>query len=636
MVMVMMSYNRVLSWFLAVLAAQLTFGIASAVCQPQEGQEQTGLTVKGTNLLLDGKPFRILSGELHYARIPREYWRARLRMARAMGLNTVATYVFWDVHEPKPGVYNFSGNGDLATFVRMAQEEGLYVILRAGPYSCAEWDLGGLPPWLMATPESARALRTRDPMFMEPVARWVHRLAAEVGPLQYGNGGPIIITQIENEYGNYGSDKAYMEQLHQLYLQVGFTKSLLITADNWRNIAAGDLPGVFAATNFGIGNHQGGMDALERERFDQPLFVSEYWPGWFDSWGHPHETRAVEPQIEDLEYILRRGVGVNIYMFHGGTSFGYYAGSTGGKSFLPDVTSYDYDAPLDEAGHPTEKYFAYRKVLAKFNPAPIPAMPEVPPVVTLRPTELKERASLWDNLPDPISSEDPMPMEHFGQNFGYTLYRTVLHKAPAGELAVDEVHDFARVYLDGELAGTIDRRASAHSGLRLPAINEGSRLDILVANDGRINHTHEMRFENKGITHAVSLGSMVLKGWRVYLLPLGEPGTDLLPKKYNSAKIDGPAFYRAKFQLTEVGDMFLDIRRLGKGVVWINGHPIGRYWNLGPQDTLYVPGPWLKQGTNTIEVFDLLNTEDSSPVVEGLHAPILDGLTQEQSISSQQ
>jgi beta-galactosidase len=625
----MTSKNRALSWLLAILTAHLMFGIANAVCQPQLAQQRTGLTFAGRSMLLDGKPFKILSGELHYARIPREYWRARLRMAKAMGLNTIATYVFWNVHEPQPGVYDFSGNNDLATFVRTAQEEGLYVILRAGPYSCAEWDLGGLPPWLMATPESAKALRTRDPLFMGPVTRWAHRLAAEVVPLQYGNGGPIIITQIENEYGNYGSDKAYMEQLHQLYLQVGFTKSLLITADNWKNIAAGDLPGVFAATNFGIGNHRGGLDALERERPGQPLFVSEYWPGWFDSWGNSHETRATEPQIEDLKYILKRGVGVNIYMFHGGTSFGYYAGSTGGKSFLPDVTSYDYDAPLDEAGHPTEKYFAYRKVLATFNTAPIPSIPKVPPVVTLRAARLNERASLWENLPSPVSSEEPMPMEHFGQSFGYILYRKVLYAAPASELAVDDVHDFALIYLDGELAGTIDRRASVHSGLQLPAINDGTRLDILVANDGRINHTHEMQFDNKGITHEVSLGGTVLKGWQVYLLPLGEHGTDLLPKKYNQAKIDGPAFYRATFQLTRVGDMFLDTRRLGKGALWINGHAVGRFWNVGPQNTLFVPGPWLKRGANTVIVFDMLNTRDSNPTVEGLRSPILDGPTRE-------
>jgi beta-galactosidase len=479
----------------------------------------------------------------------------------------------------------------------------------------------------MATPESAKALRTRDPLFMGPVTRWTHRLAAEVVPLQYGNGGPIIMTQIENEYGNYGSDKAYMEQLHQLYLQVGFTKSLLITADNWKNIADGDLPGVFAATNFGIGNHQGGMDALERERPDQPLFVSEYWPGWFDSWGHSHETRATQAQIEDLKYILKRGVGVNIYMFHGGTSFGYYAGSTGGKGFMPDVTSYDYDAPLDEAGRPTEKFFAYREVLTRFNPVPVPAMPKAPPVITLPATELNERASLWENLPRPVSSNDPMPMEYFGQSFGYILYRTVLHKAPPGELAVDEVHDFARIYLDGELAGTIDRRDSVHSGLQLPAINEGTRLDILVANDGRINHTREIQFDNKGITHAVSLSGTVLKGWQVYLLPLGEPGTDLLPKEFNKKTIDGPAFYRATFQLAKVGDMFLDTRRLGKGALWINGHAVGRFWNVGPQDTLFVPGPWLKRGANTIMVFDLLNTRVSDPIFEGLRSPILDGPT---------
>ncbi|HEY1253534.1 MAG TPA: glycoside hydrolase family 35 protein [Terracidiphilus sp.] len=630
----MKAHNRVPAWLAAILGAQLIFGIATAASQPNAAPQRTGLTVQGQSLLLDGKPFKIISGEMHYARIPREYWRARLKMARAMGLNTIATYVFWNVHEPKPGVYDFSGNNDLATYVRMAQEEGLYVILRSGPYACAEWDLGGLPAWLLATPESAKALRTRDPLFMDPVKRWVHRLAAEVAPLQYGNGGPIILTQIENEYGNYGSDKDYMNDLHQLYLQEGFTKSLLMTADNWHNIAKGDSPGVFAGTNFGVGNHQGGMDALERERPGQPLFVSEYWPGWFDQWGHPHETRPVKPQIEDLEYILKRGAGVNIYMFHGGTNFGYFAGSSGGKNFLPDATTYDYDAPLDEAGHPTEKYFAFRKVLAQFNEAQIPEVPETPPVLALPAMALTERASLWTNLPKPMASEEPLPMEHFGEGYGYILYRKTLHSSPAGELSINDVHDFALVYLDGALVATIDRRRPDHPALKLPAIREGERLDILVANDGHINHTHDMQTDNKGITHAVSFNGTVLKGWEVYLLPLGEAGTHLFPAKYNKVHTAGPAFYRATFKLSKAGDTFLDIRQLGKGALWINGHAIGRFWNVGPQDTLYVPGPWLKKGTNTIVVFDLLNTKDSNPIVEGLRSPILDGPIRERSNSA--
>lgn len=620
--------------FLCVLLGLwLIMGAAGA--QTSGAAPRQGLTVSGQELLLDGKPFKVLSGEMHYARIPREYWRARLRMAKAMGLNTVATYVFWNVHEPQPGVYDFSGQNDLAAFIRMAQEEGLYVMLRSGPYSCAEWDLGGLPAWLLKTPGSAHALRSDAPEFMQPVARWVHRLAQEVAPLQYGNGGPVIITQIENEYGNYGSDKRYMQDLHDLYVREGFTKSFLISADNWRNIAKGDLPGLFAATNFGIGNAKGGMDALAKERPDQPLFVSEYWPGWFDHWGHPHETRAPAQQIEDLRYILSHGVGINVYMFHGGTSFGYMAGATGGAHFLPDVTSYDYDAPLDEAGHPTEKFYAYRDVLKQYASAPLSAVPAAIPVVTVPEFALPERASLWENLPAPVASDDVQPMEAFGQNFGYILYRKTLDAAAAGELKIDAVHDFARVYLDGVLVGMLDRRNDQHETLALPAVKAGARLDILVANDGRINSTGAMRSETKGITHAVLLNGVPLHGWQVYPLPLGEPHTDLLPKHY-AKTAGGPLFLRGSFSLKQVGDVFLDVRQLGKGAVWVNGHAVGRYWNAGPQDTLYVPGAWLKRGANEVVVFDLLAKPDASPKLAGLAAPILNGPTQEQTRSSQE
>ena len=621
--------KRVLS---ALLAAVVALGAAARAQMPGPRQ---GLMVSGHEMLLDGQPFKILSGEMHYARIPREYWRARLRMARAMGLNTVATYVFWDVHEPQPGVYDFSGQHDLAAFVRMAQEEGLYVMLRSGPYSCAEWDLGGLPPWLLKTPESAHALRSDDPAFMQPVARWVHRLAEEVGALQYGRGGPILITQIENEYGNYGSDKRYMQDLRDLYVREGFTSSFLISADNWRNIAKGDLPGMFAATNFGIGNHQGGMDALAKERPDQPLFVSEYWPGWFDHWGHPHETRPAGPQVEDLSYILERGAGINVYMFTGGTSFGYMAGATGGAHFLPDVTSYDYDAPLDEAGHPTAKFYAYRKVLEKYAKAPLPAVPATAPVVTVPAFALPERALLWDRLPAPVASEDVAPMEHFGQNYGYILYRKTLAAAPAGELKIDQVHDFARVYLDGVFVGLLDRRNDQHESLAMPAVKAGARLDILVANDGRINSTGAMRTETKGITHAVLLNGQPLREWLVYPLPLGEPETDLLPKHY-AKTASGPMFLRGSFTLKAVGDVFLDVRQLGKGAVWVNGHAIGRYWSAGPQGTLYLPGAWLRKGRNEVVVFDLLAKPDAAPRLAGLAAPILNGPTQEQTRSSQE
>jgi beta-galactosidase len=700
----------------------LCCALALASLPLSAAQSPHSFSTDGDHFVLDGHPFKILSGELHYARIPREYWHGRLKMAKAMGLNTVATYVFWNVHEPEPGRYDFSGNNDLAAFIKAAQEEGLYVILRAGPYSCAEWEFGGFPAWLLNngtkdganngsknaviltlsnakgknprispeaptnSPETTNTsdfpLRSNDPAFMVPTERWIHRLGQEVASLQIGHGGPILMTQVENEYGNFGSDHTYMEHLQEIFKQAGFTASLLYTADNWRNIDKGSIPSLPAATNFGIGNHQGGMDALAKLRPDGPLFVSEYWPGWFDHWGHPHETRPVAPQVEDLDYILHRGAGINIYMLHGGTSFGFMAGSSWtNNQFLPDVTSYDYDAPLDEAGHPTPKYFAYRKVLAKYacgknsnvipsgaqsaesrnprilpGPAQIsqdneksesclPSVPTPPPGISIPQITLTESTPLWQNLPTPITADQPQSMEQYGQSYGYILYRTQLPAAVAGDLVLNELHDYAQIYLDGKLIGTLDRRNKQNS---LPLTTSGpTRLDILVANDGRINSTRMMRTEQKGITQSATLGGRPLTSWQVFPLP-----TTSLPSKFARADkngvilrgVDGPTvsaansaptFFRAHFTLTQAGDTFLDIRNLGKGALWINGHPIGRFWNIGPQQTLYVPGPWLRKGVNEIVIFDLAPTSPQ-PYVAGLDHPIIDGPVSDKTGSKQE
>jgi len=643
-----------------LLVGALSLATFPTHAQPPPSKPIHTFTTEGDHFALDGKPFKILSGELHYARIPREYWRDRLKMAHAMGLNTIATYVFWNVHEPTPNHFDFSGNADLAEFIREAQQEGLYVILRAGPYSCAEWDFGGFPGWLMADPKMPQVLRSNDPAFMVPAERWIHRLAQEVTPLQIGNGGPILMTQVENEYGNFDSDHTYMEHLKRIFEDSGFTKSLLYSADNWRNIPNGSIPGLFAATNFGIGNHQGGMDALAKVRPDQVLFVSEYWPGWFDAWGRPHETRPSPPQLEDVDYILKRGTGINIYMFHGGTSFGFMSGATGTRNgLLPDVTSYDYDAPLDESGYPTPKYFAYRKLLATYSPCGnescLPTVPNIPPAITIEPFALTESTPLWQNLPTPIASEQPQSMEHFGQSYGYILYRTQLAVPYSGDLVLDELHDYAQVYVDGKLVGTLDRRHLQYS-IRLTT-TAPARLDILVANDGRINSTKQMRGESMGITKSVTLANHPLLNWQVYPLPM-----TTLPHIYVTPRViypvmdvpagsygpqDGkalpshpfvnatPAFYRAHFTLNRTGDTFLDIRSLGKGALWINGHPIGRFWNIGPQQTLYVPGPWLRKGSNEIIVFDLAPWQQT-PKLSGLAEPILNGPVPDQVTRPQQ
>jgi beta-galactosidase len=627
-----------------LLICALVLGLISATANAQP--QRHVFANDGDHFALDGKPFKVLSGELHYARIPREYWHARLRMAKAMGLNTIATYVFWNVHEPQPGQYDFTGQYDLAAFIRAAQEEGLYVILRSGPYACAEWDLGGLPAWLLADTKTSQAIRSNDPAFMVPAERWITRLSREVLPLQIGRGGPILMTQIENEYGQFGDDHAYIAHLRDIYVKLGFTDSLLYTADNWRHIPEGSLPGLFASVNFGIKNHQGGMDALARARPGQALFVSEYWPGWFDHWGHPHETRPIAPQIEDIDYILNRGAGINVYMFHGGTSFGFAAGSSYiNNQFLPDVTSYDYDAPLDESGRPTAKYFAYRKELAKWsacgNESCLPPVPTVNPPITVPTLELTQSASLWDNLPKPIVSALPAPMESFGQDFGYILYRTHLPQIVHGGLVIKDIHDFANVYVDSKLVGSLDRRKAAPDG-SLPPLGLDTtgpaQLDILVANDGRVNVDHTMRTEVKGITQLVVLDGRPLSDWRVYPLPMQEAPTAhavsvQAQTKTNPGSLQ-PRLFRGRFTLTSAGDTFLDMRSLGKGVAWINGHNLGRFWNAGPQQTLYVPGPWLREGSNEIVVFDMLPTAHES--VAGLDHPILDGPVSDKTTSNQE
>lgn len=598
--------------------------------------------VQGDQFLLDGKPFQIISGEMHYARIPREYWRARLRMAKAMGLNTVATYVFWNLHEPEPGHFNFDGNADLAEFIREAQQEGLKVMLRAGPYSCAEWEFGGFPAWLMADPRMRTALRSNDTAFMTPVETWIMRLGKEVAPLQIGRGGPVIGVQIENEYGNFGSDAAYMEHLHQIFLKAGFTDTMLYTANPSRTLANGSIPGVLAAVNFGVGHAETGFDALAKLRPGAPLFASEYWPGWFDHWGEPHQTRPIEPQIKDLDYILRHNAGVNIYMFHGGTSFGMMSGSSWtNNQFLPDVTSYDYDAPLDEAGHPTPKFYAYREEIARHLGHALPSVPPAPPVAAIAPFTLTSVASLWASLPRAIDSQQTRPMEDFGQSYGFILYRTELNHPIDGDLAIDGLNDYALVYLNGKLVGALDRTAK-QTHLHISSDTAKTQLDILVENSGRINSTRMMRGENKGLSGSITLAGEELRGWQIYPLPMnpasvadhpGRPAEAHFAASSNAARaMDGPAFYRGKFKIEghaeNIPDTFLDIRDLGKGAIWLNGHPLGRYWNIGPQATLYVPGPWLRPGANEVVVLDVF-ARKHMPRLAGLPQPILNAPTPE-------
>jgi len=598
---------------LALLASALIL-LALIGLRPARTQQPSFRAADG-QFLLNGKPFQVISGEMHYARIPRAYWRDRLRMAKAMGLNSVTTYVFWNAHEPRPGVYDFSGNLDIAEFIREAQQEGLYVILRPGPYSCAEWEFGGFPAWLLKDPNLV--VRSTDPQFLSAARTWLLRLGKEVAPLQIGNGGPIILVQVENEYGSYGDDHAYMEDIHHDLVDAGFTQAQLYTADGPELIPRGGLPELPAAINFGPGESQRGFATLKKLRPDGPRFNSEYWDGWFDHWGAPHAHTNTQQQAADLDWTLRQGDSISLYMFHGGTSFGWMNGANSQHGdYEPDVTSYDYDAALDESGHPTPKYDAFREVIARVTGKTLPPVPPPPPVITLPTITLDRAASLWDNLPALVHSDQPLTMEQMDQAYGYILYRTVITGPVTGQLAIGAVHDYAQVYIDGKLTGTIDRRLNQNS---LPLDIEAAHadLDILVENTGRVNFGPALPGERVGLLNGVTLAGKPLTGWDNVSLPMLDP--DSLP--FTSRPCTGPCFYTATFTVDHPADTFLDTSSLGKGEVWINGKPLGRFWHIGPQKALYLPRPWLHPGSNQVVVFDLEGQPDRH--LRGLDHPVL-------------
>jgi beta-galactosidase len=602
----------------------LLVAIVTGLCTPLQMSYGAGpvaqaaahrFAVQDGHFTLDGKPFQIISGEMHYPRIPRAYWRDRLKMAKAMGLNTITTYVFWNLHEPRLGVYDFSDNNDIAEFIREAQQEGLYVILRPGPYVCAEWEWGGYPAWLLKDHDII--VRSSDPKFMTPAVRWLARLGQELAPLQIGKGGPIIAVQVENEYGSFGNDHAYMEQMHQAILKSGFTDSLLYTADGPQQLPNGTLPDLPAVINFGPGEAEKAFATFKQFRSQGPFMNGEYWAGWFDNWGGKHASTDTAAQAKELDWMLRQGYSVSIYMLHGGTNFGWMNGAnSNGKNYEPDVTSYDYDSALDESGRPTPKYYAFRDVIARATGVAPVALPGIEPTSAISEFALSEAISLWQTLPEPRHSTVLLSMEDVDQSYGYILYRTELHGPISGELELNELHDYAQIYLDGKQVGTLDRRL-AQNHLSIGMAGDKARLDILVENTGRVNYSMALRGERKGITKEVTLAGRTLTDWDIYSLPMTHPEN----LHYTKTDCKGPCFYHATFSVGEKRDTFLDTSAFSKGQVWVNGHPLGRVWSIGPQETLYVPGPWLKKGKNSVVVFDL--NGEAQRTLQGRETPIL-------------
>lgn len=571
---------------------------------------------------LDGKPVTLVCGEMHYPRIPQEYWRDRMKRAKAMGINCISTYVFWNIHEREPGQFDFTGEADLAKFIRTAQEEGLFVVLRPGPYVCAEWDFGGFPYWLQNNKKMV--WRSDDPEFLAACQRYITRLGQEVGQLTVNHGGPILMVQVENEYGSYSNDKVYLGKLRDMIKEAGFDAPL-ITCDGSGQMPNGYIPGILPTVNGAVGEEV--KRSIDRFYPGGPYFVAEFYPAWFDVWGQRHSKRDFRSPAEQIDWMLGHGISVNLYMFHGGTNFAFTNGAnTVGSGYEPQPTSYDYDAPLGEYGNPTPKYYAFREVIQKHLPegTTLPDVPPLNPIATFAPIELTDSAPLRAAFGRQLEAERPLTMEEAGQDFGYIHYETTLKEPAKGLLVLSKLRDYAVVWADGQRLGTLDRRHRQNTlEVDLPA---GARLEILVENVGRINYGPDLLDNLKGITEKVTLAGKELTGWTTTPLPLYDlKEMPRLKKSSESpAAEQGAAFWRGTFRLDSQGDVFLDMSRWGKGAVWVNGRSIGKFWNIGPQQTLYVPGPWVKKGKNEIIVFDLNDTRCHQ--VAGLPEPLLDSL----------
>jgi len=553
-----------------------------------------------TEFLLDGKPLQIISGEMHPARIPKEYWRHRIRMAKAMGCNTVAAYIFWNYHESAPGRFDFrSENRDIAEFVRLVQQEGMWVLFRPGPYVCAEWELGGLPPYLLRIPDIK--LRCMDARYMAAVERYLKALAGVIRPLLVTRGGPILMVQIENEYGSYGNDKAYLEELRRLWVKFGVDVPFF-TADGPTPymLEAGNIDG--AAIGLDSGSSRRAFDEAARRNPKVPAFSSETYPGWLTHWGEKWARPDPAGLMREVTFLLENRKSFNFYVIHGGTNFGFTAGAnSGGSGYQPDITSYDYDAPINEQGRPTAKYFSLRELIGKFvsgipePPQPVPAM-DVPEIA------MQPFTTVWANLPLPVRSVQPKPFEAYGQDYGFILYRTKLIGHKSGRMTITDLHDYATVFLNGGYIGKLDRRAGEHT-LEIPKSDaRDPLLEILVEGMGRINFAQYL-IDRKGITDRVTLNGMTLMNWEVYNLPFDARFVRELREAPSEASKRG-VFFRGSFELRETADTFIDMSGYQKGIVWVNGRNLGRYWDIGPQKRLYCPAPWLKVGVNEILVFD--------------------------------
>ena len=667
----------------------------TGTAQPKStsGSFQTG----DKTFLLNGKPFIVKAAEVHYPRIPRPYWEHRIQMCKALGMNAVCIYIFWNIHEQREGEFDFTGNNDVAAFCRLAQKNGLYVIVRPGPYVCAEWEMGGLPWWLLKKKDIR--LRERDPYFMERVKIFEEKVGEQLKPLTIQNGGPIIMIQVENEYGSYGEDKPYVSEIRDCLREIykptpnpsraggesdyrlnqnstdelsklhsrsgGAGGGLLLFQCDWSsNFEKNGLDDLTWTMNFGTGaNIDQQFRRLGELRPNAPKMCSEFWSGWFDKWGARHETRPAKDMVEGMDEMLSKGISFSLYMTHGGTSFGHWAGANS-PGFAPDVTSYDYDAPINEYGQATPKFWELRKMMQKHSDKILPSVPKAPmPIVSVPKFELTEFAPFIVAMTKPVNGT-PKTFEEMDMGWGTMMYSTRLPEITSQSVLTGEFHDFAQVFIDKKYIGKIDRVKNEKS-LTIPAVKKGAELIIIVEGMGRINFGRAIK-DFKGIVGNVTLTTetddveMVLtpKQWMNVAIPddyetaakaldmvkgvndqvaagkvKGSVPALAFTQGYEGSKKLGdimkPGYHRGYFTLKKVGDTFLNFETWGKGQVYVNGHAMGRIWSIGPQQTLYVPGCWLKKGKNEVIVLDVVGPRE--PVVWGQAEPELNKLQLEKS-----
>ena len=645
-------------------------------------------TAGDKTFLLNGKPFVVKAAEVHYPRIPRPYWEHRIQMCKALGRNAVCIYIFWNIHEQRDGQFDFTGNNDVAEFCRLAQKNGLYVIVRPGPYVCAEWEMGGLPWWLLKKKDIR--LRERDPYFMERVKIFEEKVGEQLKPLTIQNGGPIIMIQVENEYGSYGEDKPYISEirdcLREIYTSpdpseggeglahsssgrpsspLGRSGEVLLFQCDWSsNFEKNGLDDLTWTMNFGTGaNIDQQFRRLGELRPNAPKMCSEFWSGWFDKWGARHETRPAKDMVDGMDEMLSKGISFSLYMTHGGTSFGHWAGANS-PGFAPDVTSYDYDAPINEYGHATPKFWELRKMMEKYSDKKLPNVPKAPmPIITVPKFELTEFAPFMAAMTKPVNGAIKT-FEEMDMGWGTMMYSTRLPEITSQSVLTGEFHDFAQVFIDRKYIGKIDRVKNEKS-LTIPAVKKGAELIIIVEGMGRINFGRAIK-DFKGIVGNVTLTTetddveLVLtpKNWTNVAIPddyeTAKKALDMVKSvkdKADKGEIKGcfqgqaltqnyedsqkladfmkPGYHRGYFNLKKVGDTFLNFETWGKGQVYVNGHAMGRIWSIGPQQTLYVPGCWLKKGKNEIIVLDVVGPREA--VVWGQAEPELNKLQLEKS-----